>query len=173
MTMERIRHYLDKSLEWLLVALMGTMTLNVLWQVFTRFILRNPSSFTEELARYILVWLGLLGAAYGVGKKVHLAIDLLGPKLKGRTRHVADMFVHACVLLFAGVVMIFGGASLVNITNTLQQISAALQIKLAYVYFAIPLSGLIIAFYAASSFWRSLTGWKNSTVETPQVFPVD
>jgi len=173
MTMQRIRHVLDKALEWVLVVIMGAMTINVLWQVFSRFVLRNPSSFTEELARYMLIWLGLLGAAYGVGKNVHLAIDLLGPKLKGRTRHIADMFVQACILLFAGLVMVYGGANLVILTNTLEQISAALQVRLAYVYLAIPLSGIIITFYSATSFWRSLTGWQNSSSETPHILPVD
>lgn len=152
---ERLRQYLDTLLEWLLVGLMGAMTLNVLWQVFSRFVLRDPSSYTEELARYLLVWLGLLGGAYGAGRNVHLAIDVLGPKLKGKWKHVADMVVETSVLLFAVSVMIAGGWRLVDLTNALEQISAALRIKLAYVYVAIPLSGFLMAFYALSSFLRS------------------
>jgi TRAP-type C4-dicarboxylate transport system permease small subunit len=52
------------------------MVLNVAWQVLTRFVLQNPSSYTEELARYLLIWLGLLGAGYCVGQRSHLAIDI-------------------------------------------------------------------------------------------------
>lgn len=160
--MERLKKYIDKALEWVLVALMGAMTLNVLWQVFSRFVLRNPSSFTEELARYMLVWVGLLGASYGVGRNVHLAIDLLGPKLKGKWKHAGDMFVSSCVFLFAAAVMIAGGWNLVSLTSVLEQISAALQIKLAYVYLAVPLSGFLIAFYSLASFVRSVRALRQS-----------
>ena len=153
--MQRTRHIVDTALEWLLIVLMGTMTLNVLWQVFSRFVLNSPSSFTEELARYLLVWAGLLGAAYGVGKNVHLAMDLFGHKLSPKTKSFADLFVHACILTFAVSVMLVGGYNLVSLTNTLQQISAALQIKLAYVYFALPLSGALIVFYSLTSIAQS------------------
>ncbi|HRD18591.1 MAG TPA: TRAP transporter small permease subunit, partial [Candidatus Marinimicrobia bacterium] len=74
--MLKIRKILDNILKWVVVVLMAISVFNVLWQVFTRFILRNPSSYTEELARYLLIWVGLLGAAYAAGNKMHLAIDL-------------------------------------------------------------------------------------------------
>ncbi|WP_316931840.1 TRAP transporter small permease [Parabacteroides distasonis] len=49
----------------------------MLWQVLSRYILVSPSSVTDELAGYLLIWVGLLGAAYVSGKNEHLAIDLL------------------------------------------------------------------------------------------------
>jgi len=49
--LNRIRFYVDKVLEWLLVVIMGVSVINVLWQVFTRFVIKNPSTYTEELAR--------------------------------------------------------------------------------------------------------------------------
>lgn len=156
--MERIRQVVDTALEWLLVVLMGTMTMNVLWQVFSRFVLNSPSSFTEELARYLLVWTGLVGAAYGVGKSSHLAIDLYGHKLSTRGRNRADLIVHASILMFAVFVMVVGGYNLVSLTSALEQISAALQIKLAYVYFALPLSGALIVFYSIVGIVHSLRG---------------
>ncbi|HRS91659.1 MAG TPA: TRAP transporter small permease subunit, partial [Candidatus Marinimicrobia bacterium] len=74
--MLKIRKILDNILKWVVVVLMAISVFNVLWQVFTRFILHHPSSYTEELARYLLIWVGLLGAAYAAGNKMHLAIDL-------------------------------------------------------------------------------------------------
>ncbi len=146
--MEKIRKVVDKFLEWAVILLMGANVLNVLWQVFTRFVLRDPSSYTEELARYLLIWVGLLGASYAVSKKLHLAIDYFSAKLKGRARRFTDLFVEVCVFLFAFFVMVIGGVRLVIITLTLNQISAALQIKLGYVYLVLPISGLLIMFYA-------------------------
>ena len=75
--LDRAKKMIDKRLELALIILMGVNVLNVLWQVFTRFVLRDPSSFTEELARYLLIWVGLLGASYAAGKKMHLAIDVV------------------------------------------------------------------------------------------------
>ena len=144
----RLKASVDRALGWVLVVLMGAAVLNVLWQVFTRFVLANPSSFTDELARYLLIWVGLLGAAYAGGKRMHLAIDLLPTRLTGRAQHALGVFIEACVFVFALFVMVIGGLQLVSLTLLLGQTSAALQIPLGYVYLVLPLSGLLLMFYA-------------------------
>lgn len=149
MSLSEFKIRLDRFLGWAVIILMGAITLNVLWQVFTRFILGDPSSFTDELARFMLIWVGLLGAAYVMGQRGHLAIDLLASKLPPRIALVLDGFILGVVLLFAIGVMTIGGGHLVYLTFTLEQISAALNVSLAYVYVVVPISGLMIAFYAA------------------------
>jgi len=146
--MLKIRRILDIILRWVLIGLMAFSVFNVLWQVFTRFVLRNPSSYTEELARYLLIWIGLLGAAYAAGRKLHLAIDLFSAKMKRNAALRLEIFVQQSILLFAVFVMIIGGIRLVTITLTLAQVSAALQIKLGYVYMVLPVSGILIAVYS-------------------------
>ena len=71
-----MRQKLDKFLEWTLGILFITMVLNVLWQVFSRYILNDPSTFTDELSRYLLIWTGMRGAAEATGKSAHVAIDI-------------------------------------------------------------------------------------------------
>ncbi len=146
--MLKIRKILDNILKWVVVVLMAISVLNVLWQVFTRFILHHPSSYTEELARYLLIWVGLLGAAYAAGNKMHLAIDLFSAKMQRNNALRLQIFIQICILLFAVAVMVIGGLRLVTITLTLNQISAALQVKLGYVYLVLPISGILIAVYA-------------------------
>ncbi len=146
--LKRIRGGVDRALEVCLITLMAVNVINVLWQVFTRFALRNPSSFTEELARYLLIWVGLLGAAYASGKKMHLAISVLLEGVKGRMRHVGELAIQILIFGFALLVMTWGGLRLVMITLALNQMSAALRIPLGYVYLVLPLSGLLILFYA-------------------------
>ncbi len=148
MILNKIKIKLDKILKWLLVFIMAAMTINVLWQVFSRFILQSPSSITEELARYMLIWLGILGASYVAGQKMHLAIDLLSTKLKGKNKSYLEIVIQLSIFLFAFFVMVVGGLRLVQITLTLNQISAALQIPLGYVYTIIPISGIIMMFYS-------------------------
>jgi TRAP-type C4-dicarboxylate transport system permease small subunit len=154
--MSRLRRSVDRILERVLVAIMAVMVLNVVWQVFTRFVLRNPSSYTEELARYLLIWLGLLGASYCVGRRLHLTVDVLSAGWTGSKRLLVDLFVSLCVLLFALFVMVIGGARLVVVTLAFRQTSAALQIDLGYVYLALPLSGLLMIFYCAEELGEGL-----------------
>jgi len=138
----------DKGLAIVLEVLMGVMVLDVTWQVLSRYLVKHPSPYTEELARFLLIWIGLLGASYAYRQMMHLGVDVLVQKLQGTARLWADALVHTLVLVFAVFVMGWGGFRLVLLTLELNQLSAALQIKMGYVYVVIPLSGLLITFYA-------------------------
>ena len=146
--MKVLRKYIDKFLAFALIITMTVLVIDVVWQVLARYIVKSPSSFTDELARYLLIWVGLLGSAYAMGKKKHLAIDLLPSKLSGKPRVILDNFISILIILFAGLVLVVGGIRLVIITLTLEQISPALGIPLGYVYLVLPFSGLLIIFYA-------------------------
>ncbi len=145
--MMTLKSKVDKVIEYSLVILMALMVFNVLWQVFTRFIMNDPSSFTDELARYLLIWLGLLGAGYVTGQKMHLAIDYLLSKTKPNVKSKLEYVINISIFLFALFVMVIGGVNLVSLTLYLEQISAALQIQLGYIYIVLPVSGLLIMFY--------------------------
>ncbi|TDI70099.1 MAG: TRAP transporter small permease subunit, partial [Bacteroidetes bacterium] len=109
-----MRAQLIKWLEMTLALLMTLLVLDVIWQVVTRFLLNNPSSFTDELARYLLIWLGLLGAALVSGYKAHLAIDLLSDRLRNpRYKKYLAIFIEAVVVVTSLSVMVFGGCKLV------------------------------------------------------------
>jgi TRAP-type C4-dicarboxylate transport system permease small subunit len=143
-----MRKLADLIIERILILLLGLMLLQVVWQVFSRYILLVPSSFTDELSRFLLIWIGLLGASYATGKKMHLTIDLLPNYLSGRKKRNLDLIIHILVILFAFFVMVIGGIRLVYVTLTLGQTSSALEIPLGYIYLIIPLSGLMIIFYS-------------------------
>ena len=81
----KLRSLIDSVLEKILISIMSLMVINVLWQVFSRYILSDPSSFTDELARYLMIWLGVLGAAYVAGKGNHVAITYFSEKLNDFT----------------------------------------------------------------------------------------
>ncbi|MDH7911689.1 MULTISPECIES: TRAP transporter small permease [Winogradskyella] len=145
-----MRKKIDKILGNLLIVIMGVMVINVIWQVFTRFVVGTPSSFTDELARYLMVWLGILGAAYVSGRNMHVAIDVLPQKASNKTQKKLKIVVYVLIILFALFAMVIGGSRLVYITYVLDQQSPALQIPLAIVYLAIPVSGLLIIYYKVS-----------------------
>ena len=111
--MKALRTAIDRLLGVTICVLMAVMVLNVLWQVVTRFVLRDPSSFTEEAARYMMIWVGLLGAAYASGQKAHLALDLVTARLQGSRKRASEIIIHCVVLLFSLGVLVGGGGRLV------------------------------------------------------------
>ena len=146
----QLRKTIDKVLANMLVTIMAVMVLNVLWQVASRFILGSPSSFTDELARYLMIWVGILGAAYVSGRNMHVAIDVLPTRLNNKAQARLMLIVRILIILFCLLAMVIGGSRLVYITYVLGQNSPALQVPLAVVYMVIPLSGLLIIYYKIS-----------------------
>ncbi len=153
------RIIIDKILGWVVTILMGVLVLNVLWQVTSRFVIGHPSSFTDELAGFLLIWVGLMGAAYATGQKQHLAIDLISGKLTSQNKKRLGTLINLLIIIFSSIILMVGGANLVYITFHLNQISSALQIPVGYVYIVLPLSGLFIIYYAITDIlliWRNV-----------------
>ena len=138
---------IDKYLGYFLVLLLVLMTMDVLWGVLTRYAFGSQADWSEELARFLLIWIGLLGAAYAAGQKMHLAIDLLSPKLSVSSQRKLFIFINALIIVFVTAVLIIGGFQLIYLTNLLGQLSAALRIPMYLVYAVVPLSGVLVVYY--------------------------
>lgn len=152
-----MRAKIDMILGKMLVIIMSIMVLNVLWQVFTRFVTGDPSSFTDELARYLMIWIGVLGAAYVSGRNMHVAIDILPARSSERRQKLLRTIVTLLVILFVFFAFVIGGSRLVYISYVLGQQSPALQLPLAMVYVIIPISGLLIMYYKISDLKQLLS----------------
>ena len=146
--MDSLTRKITKVLEIFLIVLMSTIVIDVTWQVVTRFILQDPSSFTEELAGFLLIWIGLLGASYAIYTKAHLGIDILARKLRGSSRRILEVLIYSIVLIFSLFILVIGGLNLVDITFTLNQISPAMGLPMGYVYLVLPLTGVLIIYYS-------------------------
>jgi len=142
-----LRETIDKTLEWVLVFLMSVLVVDVLWQVTSRYVLNAPSSFTDELAGFLLMWVGLLGAAYVAGKREHLAIDLLIQRSSPKQKFKLEIFIMIIIIIFAVTVLIIGGSWLTYTRFYLSVSSAALGLPLGYVYLVLPISGFLIAYF--------------------------
>jgi TRAP-type C4-dicarboxylate transport system permease small subunit len=143
-----LKKALDRSLETLVMVVVAVLVLDVLWQVFTRFVLSKPSTWTEELAVFMLIWVALLGAAVALNRGAHLGIDYFVGKLPGRTRLYTEVIVFLCVAAFSFLVMVVGGLDLVTSMLALGQESPALRVRMGYVDLAVPVSGFFLTLYA-------------------------
>ena len=138
----------EKLLSGALVLLVAAMVVSVTWQILSRYLFVVPAAWTEELARFLLIWIGLLGAAYAYRMRSHLGLDLLPARLTGRARIRLGLFVHLVCMSFAAMVLVVGGGSLVAMTWELKQYSAAMGLPIAVVYSVIPASGVLICVFS-------------------------
>ena len=148
----KYRKKIDRFVVLVLLIIMSSMVLTVLWQVFSRYILENPSSFTEELARYLMIWLGVLGAAYVSGKNNHVSINYFYFQFSLKNQIILKKIIILIIIVFVFLAFVIGGFRLVYITYVLGQFSPALQIPLSIIYSVLPISGLLIIFYKLSDF---------------------
>ncbi|MFS4493816.1 TRAP transporter small permease [Maribacter sp. 2308TA10-17] len=147
--MERAYLTLNKIIETFLVLIFGLLVIDVVWQVASRYLIGQSSSFTEEFARFALIWLTVLGAAYINGQKEgHLSMDFLLAKLPFKKRQRRQKIIQILMGIFALVVMVIGGGNLVYTTLSLGQMSSALQVPLGIIYAVVPICGLCIIFFS-------------------------
>ncbi|MFC4723644.1 TRAP transporter small permease [Geojedonia litorea] len=137
-----------RIMEIFLISIFGLLVVDVLGQVFSRYILNTSFAFTEELARFSLIWLSILGAAYLNAKREHLSMDFLYQKFSIKSRKRALIFIEICIFFFALIVMVIGGSNLVYTTLHLEQLSGTLRIPLGYIYAIMPLCGLLIMLFS-------------------------
>jgi TRAP-type C4-dicarboxylate transport system permease small subunit len=163
--MRRFIEILDAILKNVLIVLMAAMVTAVSWQVISRYVFSSPSSWTEEVARFLLIWIGVLGAAYAFRTGVHLGLDILPKKLTGRSAELLKQFTAFVVVLFAMTVLVIGGGSLVSLTWELRQYSAVLGLPIAFVYSVIPTAGVLICIYAIAAVTGAIAAESESTVD--------
>ena len=147
-TSELIFNKVNRFLEQVLVVIFALLVLDVLFQVFSRYMLGTSFTWTEEFARFSLIWLTILGAAYLSGKREHLSMDFLYEKFSKTNKRKASILIEILIFLFALFVMVIGGFNLVYTTLHLEQLSGTLRIPLGYVYAIMPFSGLLIMCYS-------------------------
>ena len=150
-------------MELLLVILFGCLVIDVLWQVLARYLLQGSYSFTEELARFLLIWLSVLGAAYLNACKEHLSMDFLYDRLSKHNQFRLSVFGEGIIFIFALLVMVVGGSNLVYITLHLEQLSGTLRIPLGYVYSILPISGFLIMSFSVYHISRFFQDQKERT----------
>lgn len=151
-----IFRFLTRVLEWAIIVVMAALVLDVLWGVFSRHLLHSQSGWTEELARFLLIWVGLLGASLGFGQGAHLGVDYFVGKLHPGGRVILEVTAHVVVFAFAVGVLIWGGWALAWQTFDLGQITPALGLRKGYVYLAVPVSGVFIALFTLQNIAATL-----------------
>lgn len=144
--MDSAKKVLDRVLYWITVVLFALLVVIVVWQIFSRQVLHDPSTWTEEGARMTFVWLGLFASAFVFGERGHIAVEFVVRKLPLGGERVVSVLVQLVVLAFAVIVLVWGGWRASQ--NAWLQNLSALPFTLGQMYLALPISGVLIAFYS-------------------------
>lgn len=155
-TLTVVKKGMTALLAGIATVLLSVMTLLVLYQVFTRYVLNSPAAFTEELVRYFLIWTGFIGAAYAFVTREHMSLVLLRDKLNPSGKRVLMIAIDTLILVFAIFVITIGGFKLAMSARKVY--SALLGIPRSLVYAMAPVSGLFIIVAQIINLYEDVTG---------------
>jgi TRAP-type C4-dicarboxylate transport system permease small subunit len=144
-SLERVKKIVDRVLDTFAVILFLVIFIVVLLQVFMRYVLGSPLVWSEELARYLFVWVSFLGWVFATRSGTHIRIGAFTDSLPVAFRKVIGIFNFLLIVVFALVLAYYGQ---VMVRKNLDVPTVTLFFSYAVVYMAVPFSTLLIVFYA-------------------------
>lgn len=143
-----INSVLMRALEVLAILAAAALVLDVVWGVLTRALPGGQAKWTEELARFLLIWVSMLGGALAFRRREHLGIDFLVGSMHSDVGRGLQLLKHSIVCAAAAAVFLYGGIRIVSDALIAQQTTPALGWKMGYVYAAVPLAGVFILLFS-------------------------
>ena len=140
--MKKLESILDKTMSSIMSLVMLVLIIFGTWQIFSRWILGDPSTFTDELLRYLLIWAGMIGAAYCFFHDKHIKLTLLTSRLKGKALLAFNIIGEIVVIVFVVYVYIYGGIQMV--TQNVNQLTAVMRLPMSMIYACLPVSGVFV-----------------------------
>lgn len=131
-------HWIRKFNDAAVILLILGMTVVVLLQVFCRYILQSPLRWSEEAARYMLIWMVLLGSGVATRNRSHLQVDILTASLPEKPKKVLTAIVDLLTVVFLVILIIYGFKS---VASNISQTSPAMRVQMGLIYIALPLGG--------------------------------
>jgi len=142
------------------------MVIAVFWQVLTRIAFKSPAIWTEETSTYLLMWCGVIGAAYAYGEKAHVGMAYFAQKLNRKNGLILELIIAVFMAYFALQILVLGGINFVHNALINGQTSPTMNIPTGYLYLCLPISGFFILTFCLEFFiedFRSLMDLKENT----------
>lgn len=148
-------------LDGILAFLFAVLVLDVLLGIVSRYGFGSQVEWTEELACYLLIWLGLTGAAAAFAKKSHLGLDVVVSCFPAVARRKTEIVSCLVCLAFTAIVFLYGGGHLVIRAFAIYRVSPALQLPDGFVFLALPVAGVFMTIFQLELLWNAV--WKKSS----------
>lgn len=144
--MNNLRSILDKILSVLAGGSLLAITALTCWQVFTRYVLKNPSPWSEELVSYLFAWTSLLGATLVTGERGHMNIPVVVEMMGQVTQKTAGIIAELIAFAFSLIILVFGGLAISRLA--MGQMTSSLGVAVGVFYYIMPVCGILNAIYA-------------------------
>jgi len=153
-------------LTWLLNLLAGAsflvMVILTCWQVFTRYILGNPSSWSEELVSYMFAWMSLLGASIVTSERGHMNIPILVDMTNPAMQKLLHCLGEVIAFLFSAIILVFGGVQIANLA--MGQMASSLGVPVGIFYIVLPLCGVLNMIFTGLNIYEILSNKEKEAV---------
>jgi TRAP-type C4-dicarboxylate transport system permease small subunit len=150
-------HYFNTFVKWNLVLMMMAIAALTFYQVITRYVFNNASSWSEEVIRFIFIWCSFIGAAIGLREGIHIGINIFVNLLPRKLIPLTEIVVNIAIIVFAGYIVYYGWQTTVMADR---QLSPALGIPMSWVYLSMPVMGAMTIFYCSLN---SIESWRRFT----------
>lgn len=159
--MLRFKKFMLSALSVICVIMFIFITIVGTYQIVSRYVFNSPSTVSEELLTYSFTWLALLAAALVFGKREHIRMGFFADKLGPKAHVIVNILSELFVIIFAVLVMIYGGVSITRLT--VSQVTASLGLPMAAVYCIVPICGVFIVIFEIINIYEIIrnTGGKS------------
>lgn len=158
--MNTLRTILTRLLNILAGASFLVMVVLTCWQVFTRYILDNPSSWSEELVSYMFAWMSLLGASIVTSERGHMNIPILVEHTGPGVQKLLNCLGEVIAFLFSLVILTFGGVQIAKLA--MGQMTSSLGVPIGIFYVVLPLCGVLNMLFTLLNIVDILSGKKEA-----------
>ena len=146
--MKKLRSILNTVLNTLAGVSFIAMVILTCWQVFTRYVLKNPSTWSEELVSYLFAWASLLGASLITGERGHMNIPVVVDRFGDKTKKVFHCLAEIIGFVFSAAILVYGGIQISQLALG-QTTSSLWGLAVGVFYFVMPVCGVINMIYTA------------------------
>lgn len=154
--MKSFRNGITKILNGLAGISFLAMVLLTCWQVFTRYILKNPSTWSEELVGYLFAWMSLLGASIVTCERGHMNIPIIVERFGEHVQKGLLCLGELIAFLFSAIILVFGGVQIT--TLAMGQMTSSLGVPIGIFYIVLPLCGVLNMIYTVLNMVDILRG---------------
>ena len=156
-----LRRFAERTIDLLAIATFSGMFACVLGQVFFRYFLDNPLTWSDELARYLFVWCAFLGWVIAARRRSHLAITMMQSRLSARPRAALVACAALAAVAFAIVLSYYG----VRITLRNADVETpSLFFTIGVVYAIVPVATLAVALHALGDLVAAVRVFRQASV---------
>jgi TRAP-type C4-dicarboxylate transport system permease small subunit len=146
-------HWLNKGIKVLTIFFLAVLTVIVPIEVFLRYCFGKSLYITEDLTRYLMVWVVFLASSLALRENSHVSIEILTNQFRGRARGWFNLVAQALLLTFLIFLIVEG---VIALTYQMEQIIPTLEIPIFWFYLAIPVGSMLMILNLLPKIWKSL-----------------